>query len=139
MRAVRKETYSKYRNKKTEYNGHKYDSKFEAGQAWILDQRLKAGEIKGWERQFKVEMIPYNKYGEPCPRLKVTHKIDFRIHELDGSYTLLEAKGAETTDWRRRVKWLEDIWLPEHPDHAYQVVKDKSNKGRGLRWRQKKS
>ncbi|MAT38898.1 MAG: hypothetical protein CL946_04770 [Ectothiorhodospiraceae bacterium] len=125
--------YSKYRAKRTEYNGIKYDSKFEAGVAQELDIRLAAGEIKDWERQFKVECIPYNKYGDPLPRLKVTHKIDFRIHHHDGSYELLEAKGCETTDWRRRVKWLEDVWLPEHPDHIYTVVKD-SGRGR-ISWK----
>lgn len=128
-----KEIYSKFRSEKTEFNGRKYDSKFEAGVAYELELRKRAGEIKDYECQFKVEMIPYDRHGQPCPRLKVTHKIDFRVHELDGSFTLLEAKGAETTDWRRRLKWLEDIWLPEHPDHVYQVVKDRG-RGRGLRW-----
>ena len=125
-----KQTYSKYRAKRTEYNGYKYDSKFEAGVAMELDLRLKAGEIKDWERQFKIECIPYNKHGNPLPRLKVTHKVDFRIHHHDGSYELLEAKGMELADYKKRRKWLEDVWLPEHPDHTYTVVKD-SGRSRG--------
>lgn len=116
--------YSKYRAKRTEYNGRTYDSKFEAGVAQQLDLRLRAGEIKDWEPQYKVEMVPYNKAGDPLPALKVSHKIDFRVHNLDGSYTLLEAKGMELADWQRRRKWLESLWLPEHPDHDYQVIKD---------------
>lgn len=121
---MHKVTYKKYRNSKTEYNGYIYDSKFEAGVARDLDIRLKAGEIKDWERQFKVECMPFNCYGDPVAKCKVTHKVDFRVHNLDGSFTLIEAKGFETSDYRMRVKWLEYFWLPAHPDHDYQVVKE---------------
>ncbi len=114
-------TYNKYSAIKTEYKGCKYDSKFEASVAADLDLRLKAGEIKEWERQFKVEMWAYNCHGEKV--IKKTHKIDFRIHEHDGSFTLLEAKGLETADYRDRRKWLTKLWLPEHLDHVYEVVK----------------
>lgn len=124
-----KQKGSKFRAKRTEYNGYTYDSKFEAGVAQQLDIRLKAGEIKDWERQFKIECIPYNCHGEPVPKCKVSHKVDFRIHEHDGSYTLLEAKGMETADYKMRRKWLLQFWIPEHPDHTYEVVKD-----RGKSW-----
>ena len=86
-----------------------------------LDYRLKAGEIKDWERQYKVEMWAYDSAGNPV--LKKTHKVDFRIHENDGTYTLLEAKGVETQDYRDRRKWLEKLWLPDNLDHSYEVVK----------------
>lgn len=119
-----RQSYSKYRAKRTEYDGYTYDSKFEAGVAHTLDLRLRAGEILAWERQFKIECIPYNCHGEPVPECGLSHKVDFRIHNRDGSYTLLEAKGVETPDYRTRRRWLEKFWLPEHPDHTYEVVKD---------------
>ena len=115
--------YSKYGAKSTEYNGERYDSRFEAKVAHDLDMRLRAGEIAAVERQFKVEMIPYDKDGKALPTLKVSHKIDFRVTHLDGSYELVEAKGLELADYQRRRKWLEAIWLPEHPDHTYTVIK----------------
>lgn len=124
-----RERTSKYRAVKTEYNGAKYDSKFEAGVARDLDIRLKAGEIAGWERQFKVECMPYLADGTPVPECKVSHKVDFRVHELDGTYTLTEAKGMETADYLMRRKWLLNVWLPAHPDHRYEVIKD-----RGRNW-----
>lgn len=133
---MHKVSYSKFRAKRTVYEGYTYSSKFEAGVAYQLDLRLRAGEIKGWERQFKIECIPYDRHGSPMPDLAVNHKVDFRVHELDGSFTLVEAKGAELSDWQRRRKWLERVWLPEHPDHTYQVVKDAGG-GRGLRWSKK--
>lgn len=115
--------YKKYGNKKTTASdGYKYDSKFEAGVAEDLILRMKAKEILDFDRQYKIECIPYNCDGAAVPQCKVSHKVDFRIHELDGTYTLLEAKGLAMSDWRRRVKWLENFWLPAHLDHVYEVI-----------------
>lgn len=116
-------TYKKYSNKKTEYNGYIYASKFEAGVARDLDIRKRAGEILDWERQYKVEMWAYDKFGDR--KVSKEHRVDFRVHNLDGSFTLLEAKGFETQDYRDRRNWLLKLWLPEHPDHDYQVVYQK--------------
>ncbi len=124
----RKLSTSKMSNIRTEYNGRKYDSAFEAKVAYTLDIRKRAGEIKDWENQFKVEMWAYDCNGQKA--LKKTHKVDFRVHELDGSFTLLEAKGFETADYQDRRRWLEKLWLPENPDHVYEVVKEQSK-----RWR----
>lgn len=112
---------NKYGAKRTEYNGYKYDSKFEAGVAQELDLRLKAGEITEIEPQFKIEVWAYRQNG--LPAFKISHKIDFRVTNKDGSYELIEAKGAETTDYKMRRKFLENIWLPDHPDHTYTVIK----------------
>lgn len=114
--------HQKFGNHKTEYNGNKYDSKFEAGVAHTLDIRQKTGEILGWERQFKIECMPYNADGDAVPECKVSHKVDFRVHNLDGTFTLLEAKGFETDDYKMRRKWLLKFWLPAHPDHDYHVI-----------------
>lgn len=118
---------NKYGAVKTEYDGYKYDSKFEASVAMELDLRKKAKDIKDWERQYKVEMWAYDKFG--TPKMKVTHKVDFRLHHNDGSYELLEAKGVETADYKMRRRWLEEFWLPEHLDHTYTVVKQKTGYG----------
>ncbi|WP_299075586.1 DUF1064 domain-containing protein [uncultured Paraglaciecola sp.] len=112
---------SKYGNVRTEYNGYRYDSKFEAEVAASLDWQKEAGQITDWERQYKLEMWAYDCNGDRA--MKKTHKVDFRVHEVDGSFTLLEAKGAETQDYRDRRNWLEKLWLPEHPDHVYEVVR----------------
>lgn len=117
---------NKFGAKKTEYNGYKYDSKFEAGVAAELELRLKAKDIQSLEKQFKVEMWAYNKDGKPV--MKKTHKVDFRIRHNDGSYELIEAKGVETPDYKDRRNWLEKFWLPEHPDHTYTVVKQQSRR-----------
>lgn len=114
-------TRNKYNAIRTEYDGVKYDSKFEATQAMELDLRVRAKDIKAWDRQFKVDVYAYNQYGTPVKLC--SHRIDFRLHENDGSFTLLEAKGVATTDWKWRKKMLELFWLPVNPNYSYMVVK----------------
>src|SRR5690242_18445893 len=116
---------NKYGAKKTEFNGYKYDSKFEASVAAELEIRKKAKDILDYDRQFKVEVWAHRPDG--IPAFKITHKVDFRIHHKDGSYELLEAKGVETADYKMRRKFLENIWLPMNLDHTYTVVKQRSS------------
>ena len=133
---VNTQRYTKYRAKRTEFNGEVYDSRLEAGVAYQLDMRLRAGEIAAVERQYQVVCIPYTRDGRAVPALSVRHKVDFRIKHLDDTYELVEAKGLELSDYKTRRKWLEAFWLPDHPDHTYTVIKD-GGSGRGLRWSKK--
>ena len=119
-----KNRYNKFNNVKQTYNGYSYDSRAEADYAAELDLRLQAKDIKDWERQYKVEM----RYPMPDGKLICTYKVDFRVHNLDGSYELVEIKGFETDTWRLKKKLLETIWLPEHLDHTYTVVKHRSRR-----------
>lgn len=118
-----KARYKKYGNKSTNYNGRKYHSKFEASGACDLDIMKLAGEILDWEPQFKVDIEIFNAAGRKVHN--VSHKVDFRVTELDETFTLIEYKGFETQDYKFRRKLLEKIWLPEHPDHTYEVVYQK--------------
>lgn len=129
---MHKVSYSKFRAKRTEYNGRTFDSKFEAGVAHQLEMQKRTGEILDYECQFKIECMPFTAHGDPVPECKVSHKVDFRVHNRDGSFTLLEAKGFETADYKTRRKWLEKFWLPANPDHDYQVVKQGKKGWRSL-------
>jgi uncharacterized Zn finger protein (UPF0148 family) len=112
---------SKYGAKRTEFNGKKYDSKFEAGVAEELELRKRASDIKDYDTQFRIDAWAYRADGTKA--FCVKHKVDFRVHHNDGSYELLEAKGVETADYRMRRRFLEELWLPEHKDHIYTVVR----------------
>lgn len=115
---------NKYGAKRTvAKDGLKRDSKFEAGVADELLIRRDTGDIKGYDSQYKVEMWVYRANG--LPAFKVSHKVDFRIHHNDGSFELLEAKGVETPDYKWRRRLLEEVWLPDHLDHTYTVVKQR--------------
>ena len=118
VRGSKKASANKYHAKTCIYNGYVYDSTLEANTAMQLDWRLKAKDIKAWQRQFTIE-IRNPKTGELLRR----HKVDFRIEHNDGSFELLEAKGFETRDWRMLRDEIEVLWLPEHLDHRYTVVK----------------
>ena len=83
-----------------------------------LDWRLKAEDIKAWDRQFPV-VITNPKTGAFLRR----HKVDFRVHENDGSFTLVETKGFETRDWKMIRDEIEILRLPEHLDYRYEVEK----------------
>lgn len=122
---VIKTSHNKFGAKRTVANdGIARDSKFEAGEADMLLLRKQTGDIKDYDSQFKVEIWCYRENG--LKAFKVSHKVDFRIHHNDGSFELLEAKGVETADYKMRRRFLEEIWLPDHLDHTYTVVKQNS-------------
>ena len=128
-----RERYGKYNAKSTmaldaDGNERRFDSKFEAAVASELRLRMLAKEIKYFDCQYKISMVPCDTDGTPITALTMNHKVDFRIHELDDTYTLLEAKGVETGDYRLRRKWLTHIFLPANLDHSYEVVKQRSNR-----------
>jgi hypothetical protein len=107
---------NKYSNESCIYNGVSYDSKFEAHYAQNLDWLLKAGAIKKWERQFPVR-IRYR--GETICTLWV----DFLVHHTDGSLELAETKGFETDTFKLKKRLLEIMWLPDHKEYRYTLIK----------------
>ena len=115
--------YNKFGNVKQTYDGYSYMSKAEADYAMELDLRLKAKDIKSWDRQFKVT-IEYD------GKTICNYYVDFIIEHNDGSYELVEVKGMETSTYRLKKKLLEVMWLPVHPDYSYTVVKHKSGWGK---------
>lgn len=87
---------NKYNAEKATYNGYTYHSKKEASYAMELDWRIKAGEVKEWTRQHKLEL--YVNGQKIC-----NYFIDFRAKLTDGSVEYIEVKGFETDVWR--LKW----------------------------------
>ena len=118
---IQKYRWNKFNNKKCEYGGYIYDSRLEGDYAQELDLRKKAGDIKDWDRQFKVS-IDINGF-HIC-----NYYVDFRVFENDGSITLTEMKGMETEVWRLKKKLLEAVWLPENPDYQYEVIKQNTRR-----------
>lgn len=112
---------SKYGNKKTEYNGYKYDSKFEASVAQELELRMKAGEFTEVDRQYRIKLYCYLPDGSKADLF--TYICDFRCHRPDGSYLLVEAKGHATEVYRTKRKLLDLVWLPDHQDYEFEEVR----------------
>lgn len=110
---------TKYNNVRQTYNNYNYDSRFEARVAAELDLLQAAGEITTIERQFKISL-------DVAGHHIANYYCDFRVEYPDGTFELIEAKGVETEAYRLKRKLMEAIWLPEHLDHTYRVVKEKS-------------
>ncbi len=118
---VRRNKYNA--SKQVARDGGRRDSKFEASVADELYMLKAAGEILEYESQYTVTITIYNSTGKAVDTIR--HKIDFRVHNVDGSYKLLEAKGIETDDYKWRRRMLLNLWLPDHPDHVYEVRKQR--------------
>ena len=87
---------SKFNNRFTVYNGTTYHSKKEAEYAMELELRVKAKDIKAWDRQIRIPLVVNG------------HKIciyvmDFKIIHNDDSIEFIEVKGFKRDLWK--VKW----------------------------------
>lgn len=107
---------NKYGNVRQTYNGYNYHSKLEARYAYELDIRKAAGEIKDWRRQVKISLDVNGQH-------ITNYYVDFEILHNDDSLELVEVKGMETDLWRIKRRLLEAVWLPDHPEYTYSVVK----------------
>ncbi len=115
---------NKYHAKKSVFNDRTFDSNFEASVACQLEELKMTRQIIDYDCQFKISADVYNKAGYLI--CKKQHKVDFRVMLNDRSYLLVEAKGVVTADYQWRRDIVVGIWLSEHKDYAYQVVKTKS-------------
>jgi hypothetical protein len=87
---------ARIKSSRTDYNGMWFQSKLEANYAKELDFRIKAGEVREWRRQVKIE-IKVN-------GIKIcNYFIDFVVTLKDGSQQYVECKGMEQEVWR--LKW----------------------------------
>ena len=107
---------NKYNNTKQNYNGNRYDSKKESSYAEQLDLRIKAKDIKGYDRQFKLE-LKVNGY-KIC-----SWKIDFRIIHNDDSFEFVEVKGFETYDYIIKRKLFEALMDEMYPGSVLTIIK----------------
>lgn len=109
---------NKFNARKTVHGEFTYDSGKEANYAATLDLLIKAGKIKGYDRQFQISVEPEGK-----PYFKT--KVDFRVHNFDGSFELHEVKSywtARLPDYRMKRKAIDLFWLPKHPDTTYHEI-----------------
>lgn len=112
------------RSRKQTYGGHLYDSGFEASYAAELDLRVKAKDIKGYDRQTQLRLIVKGFTG--IEYVVATYKIDFVVHHNNGDTELIECKGYADPLWRLKWKILEANYS-ERPGYFLTVVKQRDN------------
>ena len=98
---------NKYGNIERVYNGRIYHSKKEAEYAFELDIRKKAGEIKEWIPQYKIN-LKVNGYHI------ANYYVDFKVIMANGSEELHEVKGFSTEVWRLKWKLTEALFGDEY-------------------------
>ena len=113
---------NKYHAKSTSYGGNVYHSKLEAAYAQELDLRVKAGDIKDWERQVKLDLRVEDKH-------VANYYIDFVVHHNDGSREFVEIKGMVLPLFQIKWRIFEntfDKYFRKHPDDCITLVKQSS-------------
>lgn len=113
---------SKYHSKTTQVDGISYHSKLEAGYAQELNLRVRAKDIKSWERQVRLSL-------KVNGTVVTSYYIDFVVLHNDGSREYVECKGLEMDIWKLKWKILEatfDQDFRQHPDDRLTVVKQVS-------------
>lgn len=98
---------SKYGNKKTLLDGHKFDSQLEAKFYEYLKQLKKEGKISYFDMQVPFEIIP--SYTSPTgKKIRATKYIaDFVVYHFDGSREVFDPKGQETDVFKIKRKLFE--------------------------------
>lgn len=109
-------TQSKYKNRPTDSNGVIYHSKLEAKYAQDLELRKKAGDIRDWSRQVRVELTAHGV--RIC-----NYYVDFCVFHKDDTVEWVEVKGFETDVWKLKWKLFEAQMKAEAPNDILTIVK----------------
>ena len=111
-------SYNKFRNRKTEVNGIKFDSKKEATEYVKLKHDLDTGKIKTLRLQVPFKLLPKQSdtiTGKLIERA-VVYKADFVVKELNNSETIIDVKGIRTQLYilkRKLMLFVYDIKIKE--------------------------
>ena len=108
---------SKYKAKKVEYNGMKFDSKLELKRYKELEQLEQAGEITNLQRQVKFVLIPTQREPDEIgvrggvKKGKViehecSYIADFVYYDEDGDMVVEDSKGVKTKDYTIKRKLM---------------------------------
>jgi hypothetical protein len=104
---------SKYRAKKTEYNGIIYDSKKEAKRAIELDFFQKNGIITGLQRQVKFNWIETHQkdFVSDEVQFKRSYIADFVYFDTEKQIEIVEdVKGFLTAEYKKKKKIVEKLF-----------------------------
>lgn len=96
---------NKYKNKKVEYDGIKFDSQKE--KSWYIKYKLmeQAGEIKDLKMQVSFTLIETFKLQDKTYR-KTIYKADFTFIDKEGKYHVIDVKGVKTDVYKLKKKLM---------------------------------
>lgn len=90
---------SKYRAKKTEIDGIRFDSQKEAFRYHELKLLEKAGEISDLQLQKEFVLIPQQKIDGKVAERKCSYFADFVYKDKEGKMVVEDTKGVRTPDY----------------------------------------
>jgi len=121
--------------KNCKHKGSQFDSNKEGGEARDLDRKLEKGEIKRYQKQFRVDF--FIKYidnnpviianpDDPNDRRYSTffksYLVDFMVVHNDDTIEFIEVKGLVSQDWKQKWILLEAVY-GNHPNYKLTLIK----------------
>lgn len=106
---------SKYRNKKVEIDGHKFDSKKEASRYVNLKLLERAGNISKLELQPRFTLQDSFVDSSGATHKRITYVADFSYLNKDGKMVIEDTKGFSTDVYRIKKK----MFLKMYPDYVF--------------------
>lgn len=104
---------NKYNNKKTIYNGIKFDSLIEMRRYAQLELLLKAGKISELELQKKYILLDKYKNGDNKTIRKIEYIADFKYKDnIKNKIVVEDVKGIKTEVYKLKKKLFESIYYP---------------------------
>lgn len=96
--------YSKYRAKKVELDGRKFDSKKEAQRYCELKLLERAGEIRELKCQVPFTLIPKSEWGR-----EIRYYADFTYYDKNDNYIVEDVKGVKTDVYRLKKRLCDEL------------------------------
>lgn len=104
---------SKYGNKKTVVDGHKFDSKAEANRYCELKLMKKAGLIKDLKLQPRYRLLDGFENGDGKRNRPISYIADFEYIDTEKNVVVVEdVKGRKTAVYRMKKKMFEHKYHP---------------------------
>lgn len=100
------EKKSKYGSKRVEFDNIKFHSQKECSRYKVLKILNERGEITDLKLQVKFELKVNDELIEK-------YVADFTYYDKQGNYVVEDTKGFKTNDYKRKKKWMKNIYKIE--------------------------
>lgn len=116
-------SYNKYKNKKTEIDGIKFDSEMESHYYLYLIHLKEMGEVVAFELQ--PTYILQDGFIKDGKKIRpILYKADFKVIYKDGHEEVIDVKGKLTAEFKLKKKML----LYRYRDINFKCVQEKGRK-----------
>jgi hypothetical protein len=116
-------SYNKFKNKKTEIDGIKFDSEMESHYYLYLIHLKEIGEVVDFELQ--PTYILQEGFAKDGKKIRpITYRADFRVIYVDGHEEVIDVKGRVTAEFSLKRKML----LYKYRDINFKCVQERGRK-----------